>query len=609
MTYEELSNNYAKIGRNRRIDEDDSERVMGRKGIGKLAALYLSRRYYISSKTLQTSNEIYKMDFSKEKEDINTESPELVRIDEKNFDNSEFDSFSSGTMIRMEDVNLKGYASVSLETLNNVLADFFSVDNLNNQKIYLKIVTSKSDLNKDFSVVEKVVPFKNMVKILCFDDKTFGLLDKKYSENTYRLPYKDGTQKEYKTDVKLKKVNGEEFETVDGVKKVSKLTGWLGIHSSISQDVAQKNDSNFRKNKLYNPMKLRIYVRNKLAIDNFLPVINNNQVFSNFIEGEIGFDILDDNDFPDIATTSRQNMDESDERIIYLANTLRGIATDLISARNKIANNMKRENDQRDENANNKAKEQLSDDIKDEIDKSINEGKMKEDDRQELENIREQILRNIKGETIKKKRMIFFSHSRENKKILDFYFHLLKSRGIDKKEMFYTSQTSNTEVKQKQNLGDISKKNIVDTNTVLFFYSTEDFRKSEYCMFEGGAAWATRTKKDIFVSFDKYENVPDYLNNDNEFQHCLREDTDILSGDEYNKLVQSLNFLIDHINEGRKIQGREEVNRFEEVDFPDKVQQEEGIVVSLDESIFRYWDAYVKKGVLKQAQSKGYVTK
>ncbi|TGY51230.1 hypothetical protein [Ligilactobacillus murinus] len=128
-------------------------------------------------------------------------------------------------------------------------------------------------------------------------------------------------------------------------------------------------------------------------------------------------------------------------------------------------------------------------------------------------------------------------------------------------------------------------------------------------MFEGGAAWATRTKKDIFVSFDKYENVPDYLNNDNEFQHCLREDTDILSGDEYNKLVQSLNFLIDHINEGRKIQGREEVNRFEEVDFPDKVQQEEGIVVSLDESIFRYWDAYVKKGVLKQAQSKGYVTK
>lgn len=83
MTYEELSNNYAKIGRNRRIDEDDSERVMGRKGIGKLAALYLSRRYYISSKTLQTSNEIYKMDFSKEKEDINTESPELVRIDEK----------------------------------------------------------------------------------------------------------------------------------------------------------------------------------------------------------------------------------------------------------------------------------------------------------------------------------------------------------------------------------------------------------------------------------------------------------------------------------------------------------------------------------------------
>ncbi|RCX20157.1 hypothetical protein DFR58_102230 [Anaerobacterium chartisolvens] len=47
------------------------------------------------------------------------------------------------------------------------------------------------------------------------------------------------------------------------------------------------------------------YVRNKLAIENFLNVINNTQAFVNYIEGEIHFDILDEDDLPDIATSNR----------------------------------------------------------------------------------------------------------------------------------------------------------------------------------------------------------------------------------------------------------------------------------------------------------------
>ena len=51
MNYADLADKYVWIGRNKRNDSElsDSEKqtVMGRKGIGKLAALYLSNKYYM----------------------------------------------------------------------------------------------------------------------------------------------------------------------------------------------------------------------------------------------------------------------------------------------------------------------------------------------------------------------------------------------------------------------------------------------------------------------------------------------------------------------------------------------------------------------------------
>ena len=54
MDYTDLADKYVWIGRNKRTDTDlnsaDKKTVMGRKGIGKLAALYLSNKYYILTK-------------------------------------------------------------------------------------------------------------------------------------------------------------------------------------------------------------------------------------------------------------------------------------------------------------------------------------------------------------------------------------------------------------------------------------------------------------------------------------------------------------------------------------------------------------------------------
>ena len=51
MSYDDLTTKYALIGRNRRLSNEElSEKTKGRKGIGKLATLFLSKKYYIVSK-------------------------------------------------------------------------------------------------------------------------------------------------------------------------------------------------------------------------------------------------------------------------------------------------------------------------------------------------------------------------------------------------------------------------------------------------------------------------------------------------------------------------------------------------------------------------------
>ncbi|KRK65304.1 hypothetical protein FC72_GL001374 [Companilactobacillus tucceti DSM 20183] len=411
------------------------------------------------------------------------------------------------------------------------------------------------------------------------------------------MPYKKYKNKEYTgiTDIVQENIGSDakdelHFLTDSGVDKEGEIKGWMGIHSSINSEVAKKNDDNFKKNKLYNPLKLRVYVRNKLAIDDFLPVINNNQIYANFIEGEISYNILDDDDFPDIATTSRQNMDENDDRVISLARILKREISNLISSRLKVKNLMKSSGDKLDETSNSSAKTELSNVLDKTFKKSIDEGHL---DESNLNNMKKTILQNVRGEVLKKDHMIFFSHSRKNKNIMDFFYYLLKSIGVNESEMFYTSREDRSQMNENEVLEKVSKNNIINTNTEVFFYTTSEFQKSEYCMFEGGAAWATRTEDDIFVICDNYNNVPRYLNNNDKFLFQINKDTDIYKGENYNKIIRILNFLINHINKGRELNFGNKIPLFEESEFPDRVEEKNGKKAQLNKDIEEYWSTFV----------------
>lgn len=350
MNYEDLAEKYVLIGRDKRddneINDDVKKELMGRKGIGKLAALYLSNKYYLISKTGQATSS-WCLDTSDVKD---SDVPHLNRIDTNQLNieaKDEWDKFETGTMIKLTNVDLSNFGEKTLEALKARLADFYLLDSLNG-RIEAAILTDASS-KIIFEKVEKSIAFKNMYAF--YNNSEMDFTDKLSKSVIIKSQVQSVTQNRRYVEI----LNPAEF-VVTGQKKFLRpdgsltenelpyeMRGWIGIHTSILKDDARLNDSEYLKNKAYRPNQLRLYVRKKLSVENFLEYVKNTQVFGNYIEGEISFDILDDNELGDIATSNRQGFVEDDERVQLLISILKPIINSLIRCRVNVAQKIRGE--------------------------------------------------------------------------------------------------------------------------------------------------------------------------------------------------------------------------------------------------------------------------
>lgn len=180
----DLKTKYVRIGRNRR-DEENNDMAAGRKGIGKLAALYLSDSYQIivkkNGKISAWSVDVSNMD--------DEAIPSLIPIQYEEKDivclslwNSE--AFSHGTMIRLKDVNLSRIGDAAIDALKHKLSNYFLFDTIKN-KLNICIVRDENDI-LDFKPTVKQIAFDNMSNIYTSDP---GLI--KTSKSTLSLSYKN----------------------------------------------------------------------------------------------------------------------------------------------------------------------------------------------------------------------------------------------------------------------------------------------------------------------------------------------------------------------------------------------------------------------------------
>ena len=244
--------------------------VMGRKGIGKLSVLSIAQKVHVYAKKEYTAPLAIELDVKKIQEAIETKQkyhPPVINVP------GDIDLGSSGTALVLSD--LKKRVNASLDTyLRQRVARRFSV------------------ISKDFQV------FVNGDEITINDRNYFGKLE-------YALVYGDFDKSNFKHDKKY--VVQQEENTVDEQRQYS-VRGWVGLvkESGALQDGAD------------NLNKISILARGKVALEDILDSYREGGLYTKYVIGELEADFLDLTEEDDIATSSRQDFIQSDERFVQL---------------------------------------------------------------------------------------------------------------------------------------------------------------------------------------------------------------------------------------------------------------------------------------------------
>lgn len=586
MTDSDVLHKYLQVGKANRPQQDNN--MMGRKGIGKLAAFYLSNKYYLHTKTDKDRNS-YEIDFSQHENGVKLEDDDsyMSKISDIDFPQKEiFERNATGTALYLTDVNFRGYGEKTFDVLEGELAELFSIKG---KKIYLKIVYSDEDLNEPFKSVRKKIAYKNMAKIFykSIDSDLYKTL---MSQKGKEIKHAEKKVADTKVYTQVDEMLTEPSEATIGEKTVRiNPRGWIGIHQTIKRDMAHLNDpNNFIDSKFYHFNKVRIYVRGKLALDNILPYVHNTQYYVNYIEGEIHCDELDSNDLPDIASSSRQDIDKNDERFISLVDFIKEIVRMLVNFKNEQTNKDLDLSRKKQRNA----VSYLSKDIETTLKNKVGQVVKYED----IQGIKHSVVNSFeKVEDIAKTDyMVFLSHRSQDRYISDFiYNYLLNVCKFEEKFIFYTSKSGGVD----ESLEVLEKQiNAILTNTnsyVVFCIGSEKFMESEYCMFEGGAAWATKQKDSIGLIYNDYDKfVPTYLKSMKKTK--VNFANPIMNRDLYVSIIKLLNSLIDYINRNYI----DETNKKPLINenLPDEVQLEEcnqTLESSYDKNVINYWNKYV----------------
>ena len=598
MTEEDLKH-YVSIGFDKRAVPsavNNSRAPMGRKGIGKLAALYLSNEYYIHTKTALTASGQFesawhmKLDFTT---DVDKE-PTLNEIDPSSTPSVHLDKYfekqGSGTLITIPKIELKGLGQQAFKSLTSRLAIHFLKDVLPDLQIYFS--HQQVDEQPDFKVVEWNPAYGNFL-LLSTTESHANIQNKINSTVVIQSASRKDTTTvetqltpvpEFPEDDFLKsniadQINpSPESNVIAGIYFSNQqhrqsfpyeLKGWLALHATIKSTIARDNDERFEKNRFFSPTQIRLYVRGKLALEDLRPYLNLTEQYANYLEGELQFDLLDEDDLPDIATTSRESFDTEDPRFTTLCILVRNWAQKLINQRSKIAQKEKQKLAKATERANNSYANRISHSI-DKLDIS---NKAAEDLKQEvhLGLTREDPLSKDEQVEAKAEYRVFISHASRDKVLADIIYETLLEHGAEPDEVFYTSKDATTasDKKRQAQLGPMIHKAITSSATKIIYLTSSGFCNSIYCCFEGGAGWATRAVAEYELITTRYDLKPNWLDHDLPTTELINHKGELKLGrDSYLLFVEVINRLINHLNVGRNIDNKDLIELIKETNLP-----------------------------------------
>ena len=277
--------NVAAVSRNTEAESitPKKRRKMGRKGVGKLAALSVAKNVLI--KTIANGE---KSGFILSRH-INADNLLTPLKDEQNF----FEKvFANGTSIIMQEPQYKLHS-----TLKTIKRNLLKIFPLVNEEFRIHVIQEdKEEVIESFDK-EMISELATLITL----GKEFG-----YLNDYFKTPYKRERDKLCKTMPSV-------IQTIDmrdqgGVRHTYdvEIKGWIGTYISTRGRKVEMTDfpDNF----------ISLYAHQKVGEFNILPAVGQNKLNEVYVVGQLHVDIFESTELPDMALSNRQGYKTDDLR-------------------------------------------------------------------------------------------------------------------------------------------------------------------------------------------------------------------------------------------------------------------------------------------------------
>lgn len=523
-----------------------TRRRMGRKGVGKLAALSVSEKVKVMTKK---NNEKSGFILSRQIGPDN----ELEPINEKNIVFERVGNKLSGTSIVMENPEY-GMHKTATVIKKNLLKIFPLV----NSQFVIHIITEKDEAKIDGFDKEMI---SELGALIIIGEEYHHLA--KYYKSGFSINEKEREkellvlQKSFIKELKLKN-RSEEEETYK-----MEIKGWVGAYRSTRGRKADRDDfpDNF----------ISLISNGKLGEYNILSHVGRNKLQEVFVVGQLHVDLFEETELPDMALSNRQGYKDDDKRYRSLIEYVRNdLLPDIVRLRTTWASF----------NKDDKTKEKLEMQRKreEELRQKVEEYKTKASEKAAVKitgglrdkttpNIKEIIheemnrlspIIGLKRRVDSQKKKILISHTKADKDLSDIIYSMLVFNNVPDDNIIYTSSDNeNCWIPENINMFDYLRDFFVDSisneKIYVIYVTSEKMSKSWFAVTEVGAVWITRRDHKIF-NLQDHNDTETYspkkpLNVDAVWQTSKRtkDGAIVVSTVEFNRFIKKINDICNYL--------------------------------------------------------------
>lgn len=487
MSATDINDSFLNIGYDKRSDNgltDKGRKIMGRKGIGKLATFSLTNTVRVLSSKDNTKAGCL-LDFKKITED--NADPDAINPSEIVFERKRLSKKGTGT--RLELIGVKKKITVSFRFIVSKLLRTFDVNDAKfsihirkNNEQYLTLVRSELDY---FSIMDTIITI----------GKDFTSKLESVKNNSIPKQYKSITT--YDEYIAAQPARGRnllsafpyqiEVEDKDGnaVNIEFAISGWIGTVNNLPdlRLLEKETDSEDDEDKItINDNRISLYSRGKLGEYDILSKIKNNRNSEAYVIGELYVDIFEQDGLADMAISNRRGYEENDPRYIEVVKIAKRLLGYIVGQKDTVS---KRRKDDEQEAENDQIKKKFWSNPQT---REILNRHLSDDEKQMVQSENLQFARAVSGG--RKTKKVFISHKESHKLYGDFIVSVLEKYGVDVKSTVIFTADRRLGVPQGQDIYDYLKDCFREDLMVIFLFS-KAFYDSNICISEAGAAWAT----------------------------------------------------------------------------------------------------------------------